>query len=226
LSSWVAGASTDASGRPLTEEPRPGEAFASRWGLTNRLADLHRVLDLPVPAERLQQLAEQTAPYASGYRMVQWTTCPPEYVDEYCHLRSSIVSEAPMGEMEMDDEAWDEKRLRTDEDLLQQMQRTGYTTAAVAADGRLAGHTQLVVPGTEPGRIYQWDTLVLPEHRGHRLGLALKAANLGWVQAQHPDRTQVHTYNAADNDPMGSVNDALGFRAVELMGEWQGPLPA
>jgi GNAT superfamily N-acetyltransferase len=83
----------------------------------------------------------------------------------------------------------------------------------------------LVVAGTDPGRAYQWDTLVLPEHRGHRLGLALKVANLARMQAGHPDRTELHTFNAEDNPPMAAVNDALGFRAVERMGEWQGPVP-
>jgi hypothetical protein len=46
------------------------------------------------------------------------------------------------------------------------------------------------------------------------------------VQREHPDRTQVHTFNAASNAAMVAVNDALGFRAVERMGEWQGPVPA
>lgn len=39
----------------------------------------------------------------------------------------------------------------------------------------MAGHTHLVIPGTDQVNAYQWDTLVLPEHRGHRFGLALKA---------------------------------------------------
>lgn len=226
LSAWVAGAPTDPSGAPLSDHPRPGEAFAAGCGLADKLTDLHRVLDLPVPTERLDALAGEAASHHTDYRLVQWVgPCPREYVEAYCALRSSIVSQAPMGDLDMEDEVWDERRLRADEQLLDQMQRTAYTTAAVAPDGDLVGHTMLVVAGTDPGMVYQWDTLVLPTHRGHQLGLALKVANLARVQREHPDRTVVHTFNAASNAAMVAVNDALGFRAVERMGEWQGPVP-
>lgn len=226
LSSWVHGAPTDDTGAPLTTKPHPGEAFAASFGLTNRLIDLHRVLDLPVPSERLDALSVRSAPHHVGYRFVQWVgPCPEEHVDAYCRLRSSIVSQAPRGELDMEDELYDEPRLRAEERELEQMQRTAYTTAAIAAGGDLVGHTQLLVAGTDPGKVFQWDTLVLPEHRGHRLGLALKAANLARAQREHPDRTEVHTFNAASNAAMVAVNDALGFRAVERMGEWQGPVP-
>jgi GNAT superfamily N-acetyltransferase len=226
LSCWIAGAPTDPAGRALSSRPRPGEAFATSFGLTNRLTDLHRVLDLPVPSERLSGLAASVAHHHAGYRLAQWVgPCPEEYVDSYCRLRSSIVSEAPRGELELEDEVYDEKRLRTEEHELEQMRRTAYTTAAVSPDGELVAHTMVVVAGTDPGRAYQWDTLVLPEHRGHRLGLALKVANLARMQSEHPDRTELHTFNAEDNPPMSAVNDTLGFRAVERMGEWQGPVP-
>lgn len=226
LSCWIAGAQTDPTGRALDTRLRPGEAFAASFGMTNRLTDLHRVLDLPVPPARLRELAASVAPHHADYRLVQWVGfCPEEYVDSYCRLRSSIISEAPRGELELEDEAYDEKRLRTEEHELERMRRTAYTTAAVGPDGELVAHTTVVVAGTDPGRAYQWDTLVLPRHRGHRLGLALKVANLSRMQAGHPDRTELHTFNAEDNPPMSAVNDAMGFRSVERMGEWQGPVP-
>jgi GNAT superfamily N-acetyltransferase len=227
LSSWIAGAPTDPTGRPLSAEPRPGEAFAASLGLTNRLTDLHRILDLPVPSDRLDGLAAQVAPHSAAYRLVQWVgPCPGEYVEAYCRLRSSIVAEAPKGDLELEDEAYDEKRLRIEEQEFEQMRRTVYVTAAVGPAGELVAHTMLVVPGTEEGRAYQWDTLVLPEHRGHRLGLAVKVANLARMQHEHPDRTELHTFNAVDNPPMSAVNDELGFRSVERIGEWQGPVPS
>ena len=85
-------------------------------------------------------------------------------------------------------------------------------------------HTQLiidVVPGRDPGKVFQDDTLVLPRHRGHRLGLALKVANLRAVQRAHPDRRVLHTWNAEENGPMVAVNNAMGFRPVERLGEYQ-----
>lgn len=226
LSAWITGAPTDPSGAPVTDEPRPGEAFAARWGLSDKLTDLHRVLDLPVPPERLDALAAQAAKHHGGYELVRWAgACPPEHLEAYCRLRTVIGSQAPLGDLDMEEERWDEARLTDEARRTEQMHRTAYTTAAVGPNGDLVGHTQLMVPGTDPGQIHQADTLVLPAHRGHRLGLALKVANLAWVQREHPGRAVVHTFNAASNAPMVFVNDALGFRPVERVGEWQGPVP-
>src|SRR5690606_11690552 len=127
----------------------------------------------------------------------------------------------PLGALDYEPEAWDVERLREDERRLEAQQRTSYVSVAVAPDGRIAGHTQAVVPATDPGRAFQWDTLVLPEHRGHRLGSALKVANLRRLQAEQPEVTSISTWNAEDNGPMIAVNDALGFRPVEVLEEWQ-----
>jgi GNAT superfamily N-acetyltransferase len=45
-------------------------------------------------------------------------------------------------------------------------------------------------------------------------------AYLRWLQARH-DASIVHTWNAEVNPPMLAVNQALGFRPVEYLGEWQ-----
>jgi GNAT superfamily N-acetyltransferase len=205
----------------------PGEAFAARLGLTVRQWELQRRLALPAPRERLDALAAEAAPKHRDYRLVRWVNaCPAEYVEAYCRLKSAMVDEMPTGELEMEAEVWDEARLRDSEAQLDAQERDRHLYAAVAPDGSMAGHTELVVPRHDPEVVYQWDTLVLPEHRGHRLGLALKVANLAWVQAEHPERRAVRTWNAESNGPMIGVNDALGFEPVEYEGSWQGDVPA
>ncbi|MGI8613252.1 MAG: GNAT family N-acetyltransferase [Nocardioidaceae bacterium] len=205
--------------------PSSGELFAARHGLTDRLPHVHRVLDLPVPASRLRRLAAEAARHHGAYRLVSWAgRCPDEHVDAYCALKAAMVTEAPAGQLEIEPEVWDERRLREGEDELADMGRTRHVHATIARDGAMAAHSELVVPTHDPGRVYQWDTLVLPGHRGHRLGLALKVANHAVVQRLHPDRREAHTWNSADNTAMVAVNDALGYRPVELMGEWQGPV--
>jgi len=64
----------------------------------------------------------------------------------------------------------------------------------------------------ESERAYQWGTLVSPAHRGHRLGLAIKVANLRLLQRTHPQITTVVTYNADVNAHMVAVNERLGYR--------------
>ena len=52
------------------------------------------------------------------------------------------------------------------------------------------------------------------EHRGHRLGVAVKVANLRLLQRERPDITRLTTYNAEVNSHMIGVNEALGFRPL------------
>lgn len=59
------------------------------------------------------------------------------------------------------------------------------------------------------------------EHRGHRLGMLVKVANLRQVVAREPQRTRVMTWNAEENRPMLAVNEAIGFRAVGYEAGWQ-----
>ena len=73
----------------------------------------------------------------------------------------------------------------------------------------------------ESERGYQWGTLVRPDHRGHRLGLAVKVANVRLLQETHPRITTVVTFNADVNAPMVAVNERLGFVPVQWMGELQ-----
>ena len=88
-------------------------------------------------------------------------------------------------------------------------------------DGELVAYTDLVVTEHESERGYQWGTLVRPDHRGHRLGLAVKVANVRLLQETHPQITTVVTFNADVNAPMVAVNERLGFVPVQWMGELQ-----
>jgi hypothetical protein len=62
---------------------------------------------------------------------------------------------------------------------------------------------------------------VLREHRGHRLGLAVKLANLDSLEASFPGVALVVTGNAQENAPMIAVNEMLGFEVVANGTFWQ-----
>ena len=58
-------------------------------------------------------------------------------------------------------------------------------------------------------------TVVHPEHRGHRLGLAVKLANLEALAGSRArDVRLIVTGNAAVNAPMIAVNDMMGFEVA------------
>src|SRR5690349_24374936 len=96
------------------------------------------------------------------------------------------------------------------------MGRARYETLALAPDGAVAAHSTLAVPLGESTTVFQWGTFVHREHRGHKLGLATKAANLRAVQEFRDDLTLVTTQNAETNDFMVSINEQMGFRPVEV----------
>jgi GNAT superfamily N-acetyltransferase len=200
----------------------PGARFADRYGFTTRNTELRRLLRLPVDLERLEALEAEAAEKASDYQLVSWAgPCPVEYAEQYAYLKGLITSEAPTGDLDYEPERWDVARLREDEDLTVRQGRSLYTCVALAPDGTLAGHTQIAASRHRPEWAFQWDTLVLRTHRGHRLGLALKVANLQAVMAAQPQVERITTRNAEQNGPMIAVNEALGFEVVEILQERQ-----
>ena len=204
-------------------ETSAGVAFASARGFTKAHAETHYVLDLPMPDDLLDRLAAHAAERTDGYRLLSWTDrCPDEWVEPWCRLQEAFVGQAPTGDLEVEPERWDEERLRDVEALRLAREQHTFVTAVVGPDGSLVGNTELILGAKMVRRgAMQSGTLVLPEHRGHRLGLAAKVANLRQLQAFDSTPRLVHTYNAGVNAPMLAVNAQLGFRAVEVEEEWQ-----
>jgi RimJ/RimL family protein N-acetyltransferase len=67
----------------------------------------------------------------------------------------------------------------------------------------------------------QWNTIVEPDHRGHRLGLAVKFANLRHLRLAVPETQRLETWNADENTRMIAINELLGFHIVERVDEFQ-----
>jgi len=73
----------------------------------------------------------------------------------------------------------------------------------------------------QPEIAYQWSTIVNPAHRGHRLGVVVKLANIDALRANWPSVHSINTWNAGVNDHMVAINEAMGFQAIEQWREWQ-----
>jgi GNAT superfamily N-acetyltransferase len=199
----------------------PGAAFALHHGF--RLAQLERVSALPVTA-RGAEFTEASARHeaaATTYRLRSWIDrAPDELLDELAVAHAAMSTDPPAGTATYDVEIWDAARVRATEEQALDGRRTTLVTAAVTDDGRVAGYTELSLP-TGSAAAFQWDTIVLKEHRGHRLGMRMKVANLALLARTAPERTEVVTWNADENDHMLAINVALGFTVRGLSALWQ-----
>jgi GNAT superfamily N-acetyltransferase len=209
---------------PLEGDPSAGAEFARSRGARPVLFEVRRVLDLRALDEaELARLADAACPHARGYSLVQWVDrAPDDIVDDLAVLKGRMSVDAPLEDMTWEAEAYDATRVRALEELVAARHRRVVATAARHdATGRLVGFTDIGVNVDLPRVGYQWDTIVMSDHRGHRLGLLMKLANLDLLRRTIAGVEIVNTWNAAVNAHMIAVNDAMGFRAAELEHAWE-----
>jgi GNAT superfamily N-acetyltransferase len=199
-----------------------GHALLRKHGFTEASLELHRVLDLPVEQERLDELAAGAAAAHDGYTLAPLRDIvPDELMDGYCAVQAAFNSEAPLGDLDLEPEVWNADRVRANEQRARLAGRLLRGCAALSTDGEVVALTEMMTSGHHPEFAWQSGTLVLREHRGHRLGLAVKVANLQAFQAEFAACRTVHSWNAEENGPMIAINDRLGFRPVEYLAEMQ-----
>lgn len=208
---------------PDSLDSSPGRAFALAHGYEIAQTEIRRDLAVPADEDRLARLEVASMPYASGYRIVTWAgPCPDEFAEARAYLASRMSTDAPMGDLSLEEEDWDVRRLRQREASTEAQGRRVLTAAAVhEATGQLAAYTEIQIPTAVPQFAYQWDTLVLREHRGRRLGTLVKLANLRQLAHASPGTATVMTYNAEENRPMIAINEALGAAVAGVCLEWQ-----
>jgi GNAT superfamily N-acetyltransferase len=209
-------------------EDTPGERLGRALGGRNTIVNVRRMLDLTeVSEESVQRLRAEAEACADGYDVVQWVErAPDELVDSLAELEARMSTDPPQGEMDFEPEVWDAERWRLHEEDAIQRNRVRFGTAAVdRRTGRAVGFSDIGVNRDRVEVAYQWDTIVDPVHRGHRLGLLMKAANLQWIRGQVPGIRFINTWNADENTYMVSINERLGFRIMEYWATWQLDLP-
>jgi GNAT superfamily N-acetyltransferase len=211
---------------PLGQDTRrtPGARLAQRFGAQPALTERRRLLDLSaVGPDVIGGLEAEAAAHAAGYTLMQWVDrAPDSVVDDLVGLMVAMSTDSPHGDLVTEPEVWDVARYRAKEASASARDRQRIGTAARDdASGRLVGFSDIGVSLVRPEVGYQWDTIVRGEHRGHRLGLLMKAANLRALREHSPQTRYVNTWNADSNAPMVAVNEALGYQPVEVVEEWQ-----
>jgi GNAT superfamily N-acetyltransferase len=206
--------------------PVDDDSDDSRWAEARGYAvanvDTVKVVDLAATADRLPGLGARAAERQGDYRLAWWTDpAPEEHLASLAAAMSRFIEEIPLGDLDLEPEVWTPERLRGRESRRAAQQRDQLTVVALAPSGEVAGYTDLVVAPHAPRHASIGDTLVLPNHRGHRLGLAMKVLLHQQVRALHPRAELIATGNATTNTFMNAVNEQLGYRPVDRSLELQ-----
>jgi RimJ/RimL family protein N-acetyltransferase len=186
---------------------------------------LEQVNRTSVTEPRELDLAALRAPAeaAAGeeYRLVQWHgPTPARHLDDVALLYNRMSTDAPVGGLDMTEEAWTPESIAEMEQKVASEGREQWVTAVDFA-GTLVAFTVLYTDVAAPRVADQEETLVTSEHRGRRLGMLMKTANLEYLLRHRPEVQRIYTWNAAENEHMLAINAALGFRAAGGSGSWQ-----
>jgi GNAT superfamily N-acetyltransferase len=199
-----------------------GTRFAQSLGLELAQVERESRLVLPVGPGLLGRLrAEAEALALSAYAVESWVgPTPVEHLDRVAELNRTLSVDAPTGELDWQEEAWDAERVSQSDELTH---RTGYsmsTLAIHAATGDAAGLSVIHVHNAHPHRPEQWNTVVAAAHRGHRLGQLIKVTNLQQLATSNPQARYLETWNAGENNHMLAINTRLGYRLHSVHGAW------
>jgi GNAT superfamily N-acetyltransferase len=201
-----------------------GEAFARAMGARSVLVETQRRLDLDSLDEpRVADLLADARAHSSGYSLLTWVgPTPDEHLAAMAELTSRMSTDAPLDDLAWEPEVFDAERMRETDRRADLRGNLSYVTAARHdSSGSVVGFTRIVLAHDVRTAAMQWQTIVLPDHRGHRLGMLVKVENLAHLRRHEPAVTVIHTGNADSNAPMLRVNVALGFVPVRQWSEWE-----
>ncbi len=190
--------------------------FAERHGYERKYQGINRRqyladVDRDELAKRYDEALASASDYALERRLLP---TPEEELDEIAELAAAI-NDAPTDDLDIEDEVFNADRMRAYEAACVFRRERAYRVVARhLPSGKLAGQTVVVVESENPAFGHQHDTSVVSSHRGHRLGLLIKAELLRWLAEVEPQLEQIDTFNAESNDHMIGVNELLGYRVM------------
>jgi GNAT superfamily N-acetyltransferase len=200
-----------------TFDDTPGAAFAKAKGAASGHAEILRTLTITAATpDRLAALRPTAEQAAVGYELLSWRGLPPEeHLSRLAVVRQSM-EDAPKDEG-VEPTVWDADRVREVEENQAAYGIDALTVVARhVASGDLAAYTQIILAPGMPEWAAQQATVVLPAHRGHRLGLLVKIEMMDVLARQAPEVRHVITGNAGENKYMIAINEQLGYKISSM----------
>lgn len=200
--------------------------FAEHLGLSVRQELQFNLLTLPLSSEAAAAAeSARTAAEQAGYVVEIVDDIPPEsWWEGLARLHTRMSTDAPRDGLDLEDQLWTAERVRR-EYHVERDNAIAMSTGVVrhVDSGELVAYTTFQRFAEAGTRAHQIDTLVLREHRGRSLGMALKGAVLAHLAAQGAQSTL--TCNAVSNARMRAVNAKLGYALYSELRFLQGPIP-
>jgi GNAT superfamily N-acetyltransferase len=203
--------------------PDPAGRFAAASGAVPALVRTRRRLDVgSVEPDVLARLDTEARGRSRAYSLVQWVgATPSQWLDGIAYLAGRMSTDVPLDDLQWEEEIYDAARVLGRDACWLGRGLQIITTAAQDRAGRLVAYTHLIGDATSPWFAWQGDTIVAPEHRGHRLGMLIKVADLQLAQRERPELRLIDTCNADSNPYMVSINEAMEFRPHRRAVDWQ-----
>ncbi|MFG3341547.1 GNAT family N-acetyltransferase [Glycomyces sp. NPDC048151] len=174
------------------------------------------------PEREAEQYAKALAAAGDAYEVRQWVgPVPDDLLDTMCRMETTIINEIPLGEIEMEIEHMTPEKLRAREAVHAAEGQLIAHSVALDSAGEIVAWTEVAVDEGDYRDAHQAITIVDPAHRGHRLGLLLKLANLRQIRERFPHVEYIWTDNADVNAPMIAINELLNYTTVDANAEYQ-----
>ncbi|MEV7525831.1 GNAT family N-acetyltransferase [Streptomyces sp. NPDC091371] len=193
----------------------PGRRFAQSLGFENVLPLAWYVRDLPVGTPAPGPAAP------AGYELLTWHGLVPDGWAPAAAAAHGAMEDAPSGDMDEQTQSWTAQRLHAAQQLILDRGGEMVTVAAVTAAGEVAAYTEVALADPSGPRALQYDTVVVPGHRGHGLGRVVKLRMEAELAGRYPALRQIATTVADENAPMRAVNEAVGYRRERAAGIFQ-----
>jgi GNAT superfamily N-acetyltransferase len=205
-----------------TDRIPAGDAFASAVGASAGLVS--KMNQLVLAEVDRAKVAEWASVRPVGYRLERLDGPTPDRFLPTWIQAAEGMNDAPRGDLAMEDEHLTAEQIREWNEWERALGIERWLILAVhEATGEGAGFTAVTYDPKVEHQIWQQGTAVTRAHRGHGLGLWMKATMLRRILDERPRARVIRTGNANANAQMLAINTTLGFRQAASTTLWQVP---